>query len=100
MILHIVNKLSALDDCLLLAPAGGALLLFEDAVAAALETADNRKRLASRAALPKLYVLDADLAARGLARQAGAALMPEFEPLGYPEFVALCAESKRVQSWF
>ena len=98
MILHTVNKLSAFDDCLALLPAGGAVLLFEDAVAAAVETQANRKRLASRPALPKLYVLDADLAARGLAR--GAALMPEFETLGYREFVALCVRAQRVQSWF
>jgi sulfur relay protein TusB/DsrH len=100
MILHVVNKSSALADCLALAPPEGAILLFEDAVAAALDTPENRERLASLGGNPKLYVLQPDLAARGLTRGAGAGLLPAFEPLGYAEFVALCTACTRVQSWF
>lgn len=96
MILHIVNKASALDDCLRLAPAGGTLLLIEDGVLAALAGPANGKRLEMAAGLHKLYVLAPDLAARGIA-----AKVPAFvERVDYAGFVELCTRHEKAQSWF
>jgi len=99
MILHTVNKAPgrdpALHSCLALARAGDGLLLLEDGVLGALDSEDNRKWLANAGALPKLYVLEPDLAARGFTR-----ILPGFERLDYAGFVALCAQYARVQNWF
>ena len=96
--LHIVNKSpeggNGLASCLRIARDGDSVLLIEDAVYAATEALAARCGLA--AALPrlKLFVLQPDLEARGIA----ARRMPAIEPVDYGGFVELAA-AHSTQSW-
>jgi tRNA 2-thiouridine synthesizing protein B len=93
--LHIVNKspdqTNALASCLRLAQPGSALLLIEDGVYAATRAspmADAMKSL-------KVYVLQPDLAARGVA----ARVVDGITAVDYAGFVDLVAEHSNNQSW-
>ena len=93
--LHIVNKSpdqnNALASCLRLAQPGSALLLIEDGVYAATRApamADAMKAL-------KVYVLQPDLAARGMAGR----VVDGITPVDYAGFVDLVAEHSNNQSW-
>lgn len=96
MILHTVNKLAALEDCLRLAPPGGGVILIEDAVLAAVDTPANRRRLEALDKRHEFYILSPDLAARGLEGRA----MSLFEQVDYGRFVELCVQYARIQSWY
>jgi len=97
--LHIINKSplsnSSLESCLRVAQSGGDILLIEDAVYAA--TSGNAFEGKIREALGrfKIYVLQPDLEARGLADR----LIAGVSPVDYGGFVDLTATHKNCQSW-
>ena len=97
--LHIVNKShtqnQALASCLRLAQAGQALLLTEDAVYAATAAGAAGSGIAAALATLKVYALQPDLAARGVAGQ----LIDGVTAVDYPGFVDLVAEHPNNQSW-
>lgn len=97
--LHIVNKsptqTTSLASCLRLIAEGQSLLLTEDGVYAATQGLSASCGLA--AALPgiKVYVLQPDLEARGIADH----LVEGVTPVDYAGFVDLVAEHPTNQSW-
>lgn len=97
--LHIVNKshaqTTALASCLRLAQPGHALLLTEDAVYAATAAAAGASGIAEAAGRLKVYVLQPDVEARGMAGR----LAPGITAVGYDGFVGLVAEHPTNQSW-
>jgi tRNA 2-thiouridine synthesizing protein B len=97
--LHIVNKshrqTSSLASCLRLAQDGHALLLIEDGVYAATKAGAASAGLADALARLKVYVLQPDLAARGMA----AALVDGITAIDYAGFVDLVAEHPNNQTW-
>ena len=98
--LNIVNKSPyekrTLDQCLSRIGAGDAVLLIEDAVVVAAAGTSYDSELQSAGADKKLYVLSADLEARGLADRP---LVNGFSAVDYEGFVALVVEHDRVHSW-
>jgi tRNA 2-thiouridine synthesizing protein B len=96
--LHIINKSpltnSALNSCLRVAQSGD-ILLIEDAVYAA--TSGNAFEGKIREAMErfKVYVLQPDLEARGLADR----LIAGVTPVDYGGFVDLTTTNKNCQSW-
>jgi sulfur relay protein TusB/DsrH len=96
--LHIINKSpltnSALDSCLRVAQSGD-ILLIEDAVYAA--TSGNAFEGKMREAMGrfKIYVLQPDLEARGLADR----IITGVSPVDYGGFVDLTTTNKNCQSW-
>ena len=96
--LNIVNKSpaerNALDTCLRVTQ-DGAILLIEDGVYAA--TRGNAAEAALRAAMEriKVYVLQPDLEARGMADR----LIDGVTGVDYAGFVDLVAEHPNCQSW-
>lgn len=96
--LHIVNKSpeghGALASCLRLAREGDAVLLIEDAVYAATRALCAASGLAGAQPRLKVYVLQPDLEARGVA----AHREPDIEPVDYGGFVELAA-AHTTQSW-
>jgi tRNA 2-thiouridine synthesizing protein B len=96
--LHIINKSpltnSALDSCLRVAKSGD-ILLIEDAVYAA--TSGNAFEAKIRDAMGrfKIYVLQPDLEARGLADR----IIAGVSPVDYGGFVELTTTNKNCQSW-
>ncbi len=97
--LHIVNKsslqTSALASCLRLAKTGHALLLTEDAVYAATASGAAASGVAAAVARLKVYVLQPDVEARGMAGKLAAGVTP----VDYAGFVDLVAEHPNNQSW-
>ena len=97
--LHIVNKSplanTALDSCLRVAQAGGEILLIEDAVYAA--TTGNAFEAQLREAMGrfKIYALQPDLEARGVADR----LIEGVSPVDYGGFVDLTTNNPNCQSW-
>ena len=100
MVLHTLNRSPAQTQlwrtCLRMALPGSGLLLLENAVFGALDT-DHNRRLQEAASMGRRFVLEPDLAARGLT---GRTLLPGFEKVDYAEFVALCLEYSKVQNWY
>lgn len=96
--LHIVNRSPfshrALADCLRTCDAATGILLIEDGVYAALEDGEWLARMRDKTA--KLYVLSADVAARGLGERIGDAV----QAVDYDGFVALCCEYPATHSWY
>jgi tRNA 2-thiouridine synthesizing protein B len=96
--LHIINKSpltnSSLDSCLRVAQSGD-ILLIEDAVYAA--TSGNAFEGKIREAMGrfKIYVLQPDVEARGLADRIIAGVLP----VDYGGFVDLTTTNKNCQSW-
>lgn len=97
--LHIVNKshtqTSSLASCLRLAQAGHALLLTEDAVYAATAAAAPSSGIAAALAQLKVYVLQGDVEARGMAGK----LIDGVTAVDYGGFVDLVALHPNNQSW-
>ena len=98
-ILHIVNKspneTSSLASCLRLAQDGSALLLTEDAVYAATKAGAAGSGIAEAAKRLKVYALQPDLEARGMA----ASVAEGVTTVDYGGFVDLVAEHTTNQSW-
>lgn len=97
--LHIVNKSpyekSALDSCLRVAQPGSAVILIEDGVYAAARGGSAAGKLQSAAASLKLYVLAADVEARGLKER----VIDGVTLVDYAGFVELVASHPTNQSW-
>jgi tRNA 2-thiouridine synthesizing protein B len=97
--LHIVNKshtqTSALQSCLRLARPGHALLLIEDAIYAATAAGAKSAGLADALAQLKVYALQPDVEARGMAGK----LVDGVRAVDYAGFVDLVAEHPNNQSW-
>ena len=97
--LHIVNKSPAqtrtLESCLRLVKPGHALLLIEDAVYAATHGGAASSRIADALKTLKVYALQPDLEARGMAGQ----LLDGVQAIDYAGFVDLVAEHPNNQSW-
>jgi len=98
--LHTVNKTpferGSLETCLKLAASGGAVILIEDGVYAAVRDSAGVAMLEARKNDLKFFVLGPDLEARGIKRTR---LMNGCHVVDYEGFVALAAEYDRVQSW-
>lgn len=96
--LHIVNKSpldrNSLDSVLTTAP-GGAILLIEDGVYAATRGNAFEARLKGAMGKFKVYALQADLEARGIADR----VTEGVTMVDYGGFVDLVAEYKTTQSW-
>ena len=97
--LHIVVKshtqTSSLQSCLRLAQDGHALLLIEDAVYAASCAAVETSGIAEALPRLKIYVLQPDLQARGIAGK----LVEGVSAVDYAGFVGLVAEHSTSQTW-
>ena len=97
--LHIVNKSPAqarsLESCLRLAKDGQALLLTEDGVYAATPGFAESSGLAQAAKRLKVYALQPDLEARGMAGK----LIEGVATIDYGGFVDLVVEHPTSQSW-
>ncbi len=98
--LHLVNKSpterNALDTCFRLAKAGGAILLIEDGVYAAIARADHAEEIMSRMKEYTFYVLGPDVSARGLS---DTPLIDGITVVDYEGFVDLVTEHDVTQSW-
>lgn len=98
--LHLVNKSpferNTLEACLKRATAGSTILLYEDAVYAALRDTALADAMGRAARTHEVYVLLPDLTARGLDQ---AALVEGVRPVDYDGFVDLTATKGTVQSW-
>ena len=96
--LHIVNKSpmdsTTLDSCLRVAQPGD-ILLIEDAVYAATSGSAFESKISDALQRSKVYVLQPDLEARGLADR----LMAGVTPVDYGGFVDLVTSNKSCQSW-
>lgn len=96
--LNIVNKsplaTGALDSVLRVAP-NGALLLIEDGVYAATKGNPAEARLREAQSQIKIYVLQPDLEARGMADR----MIEGITPVDYAGFVDLVVEYPNSQSW-
>lgn len=97
--LHIVNKshsqTSSLQSCLRLARPGHALLLIEDAIYAATQGGAASSGLADAARQLKVYALQPDIDARGMAGK----LIEGVTAVDYAGFVDLVAAHPNNQSW-
>jgi tRNA 2-thiouridine synthesizing protein B len=97
--LHLVfrspGESSALEQCLARAGADDAVLLLEDGVYGAVESAHGVFGRTG-APGPAVFVLVADLEARGLA---SSCLAPTVRPIDYPGFVALTVAHNPFVSW-
>ena len=85
MILHTINKLSALGLCRDLIAEGDKVVLLEDGVYLGLQS------------LPfPVFAIHFDVDARGLAGR----LTEQTESIDYSDFVSLCTGADKVCSWF
>ncbi len=98
--LHLINKSpterNALDSCFRLAKPGGAILLIEDGVYAAVAKADHAEKISSRMNEYSFFVLGPDVAARGLS---DIPLIDGITVVDYDGFVDLVTEHDVTQSW-
>jgi tRNA 2-thiouridine synthesizing protein B len=96
--LHIINKSpltnSSLDSCLRVAQSGD-ILLIEDAVYAATSGNAFENKIREAMGRFKIYVLQPDLEARGLADR----IIAGVSPVDYGGFVDLTTTNKNCQSW-
>ncbi|CAA7620839.1 sulfurtransferase complex subunit TusB [Magnetospirillum sp. UT-4] len=99
-ILHTVNKSpferANLSSCLGHANAGDAIMLYEDAVIAAMNGTAFAARIADAAKGCKICVLGADLKARGLDP---ANVVAGVSVIDYAGFVDLAADNASVNAW-
>ena len=97
--LHIVNKSPfervAFDSCLAHASAGDSILMIEDAVVGAVNGSSFSGKVKAAMADKSVYVLGADLAARGLEGKA----IEGVTIVDYAGFVDLTANNDTTQSW-
>ena len=98
--LHTVNKSpfekTSLDSCLRVARPGATVLLYEDAVYAALTGTAVEERVRRALERCRVCVLEPDLAARGVDERDTIAGV---ERIDYAGFVELAAASERVNAW-
>ena len=98
--LHTVNKSpferNTLESCLRLAEKDSAVLLIEDAVVAATDKTPFAPTLTEALSRVSVYVLGADLDARGVPRDR---VIDAVEVIDYEKFVDLACQYDSVQSW-
>ncbi len=98
--LNIINKSPfekrTLEQCLPRLGEGDSILLIEDACVAAVSGTSIEKDLENTSKQVKLFVLQPDLAARGLA---DSNLLAAVSTVDYAGFVELVANHDRVHSW-
>ncbi len=98
--LHLVNKSPferrTLEACFRRAAPGSAILLYEDAVYAALSGTGVADEISKATNAFDIYVLAPDLAARGLGADA---VIDGVQTIDYDGFVDLTVEKRCVQSW-
>lgn len=99
--LHTVNKSpfshSTLSSCIAVCRSGDGLLLIEDGVYGALVSTPIAEQLAQLVDEGiKIFALDPDIAARGLADK----LLPVVQVTDYDGFVRLSSEHRCIQSWY
>lgn len=98
--LHIVNKSpferNALASCLGHAVEGDSVLMIEDAVVGAIDGSSFAEQIKTAMADKSVYVLGADLAARGM--QEGR-VIEGIQIVDYAGFVDLTANNDKTQSW-
>ena len=96
--LHIVNqspfKRSCLADCLRLCDAQATILLIEDGVYAAIADGEWTQNIFEKT--KNVYVLEADVAARGLTDRIATHVIG----IDYTGFVQLCCEHPSIHSWY
>lgn len=100
MTLHTYNKSQDASEarllaCLRLLAPGDSLLLLEEGVYVALQLHAGMPIRAQIAAGVALYVLDTDLAARGIS----AKIPADFSAVDYTGFVRLCLAHDRIVNW-
>lgn len=97
--LHIVNKSpferNSLESCLRLATQGSAVMLIEDAVYGATKGTTMESKVQGALGSVKVFALDADLQARGLADR----VLEGVTVVDYGGFVDLVTEHSNLQSW-
>lgn len=97
--LHIVNKSPfervAFESCLAHAKAGDSILMIEDAVVGAVDGSSFSGKVKAAMSDKAVYVLGADLAARGLEGKAIEGIVS----VDYAGFVDLTANNDNTQSW-
>lgn len=100
MILHTVNKSpferNALVSCLGHAQAGSSVILIEDGVYGAITGSQVADIVSKSLTSVKIYVLEPDLAARGIAKEK---LISGLQLIDYNGFVDLAVENTAVQAW-
>jgi len=98
--LHTVNKSpferTNLQSCLRLAGEGDAILLFEDAVYAAVREAAVANSMNEAKIAYKVYVMGPDLDARGISRDN---VIEGIDVVEYDGFVDLVVEHETSQAW-
>lgn len=98
--LHTVNKspfaTQTLQSCLDHAKDGDSILMIEDGVYGAATGTAIGDVVAARSGAVSLYVLEPDMAARGIN---AARLIDGVKPVDYAGFVDMAAKSDRVQAW-
>lgn len=98
--LHIINsspaQTTALQSCLSRIRSGSALLLIENGVYAALKSDINDGIWRGLPSEVRLFVLESDLDARGLSKEA---VDGRFVIVDYAGFVDLAEQSAAAQSW-
>ncbi|MCK5718758.1 MAG: sulfurtransferase complex subunit TusB [Thiomargarita sp.] len=98
--LHTINKspfqTNALESCLRFARSGHSVLLFEDGIYAALKNTRFESLVKSSLTDVKIYVLVADLEARGMRTDN---IIDGIKTAEYGDFVDLVANNKSVQAW-
>ena len=98
--LHLINKSpferNALDSCLRNAVAGSGIMLLEDGVYAALKGTSESGKMEGALSDKTVYVIDADLAARGLDTDN---VIDGIKVVGYDGFVDAVVEHGTCNSW-
>jgi tRNA 2-thiouridine synthesizing protein B len=98
--LHIINKSpferNALTSCLRTAKRGGAVLLIEDGIYAALQKTRTAEKITQAMEDLSFYVLGPDVKARGMSEDQ---VIEGIKVVDYGGFVDLAAEHENLQSW-
>ncbi|MEZ5533988.1 MAG: sulfurtransferase complex subunit TusB [Thiolinea sp.] len=98
--LHIVNKSpferNALASCLGHALEGDSVLMIEDAVVGAIDGSSFAGQIKAAMSDKSVYVLGADLAARGMQESR---VIEGIQVVDYAGFVDLTADNDKTQSW-
>ena len=99
-VLNVVNKSpfekSSLDSCVRTLGSGGALILIEDGVYAAVKGGHFESLIDTALRSGPVYALDSDLVMRGIDSTRIAA---DVQRVDYAGFVDLCVHYEKVHSW-
>ncbi|WP_415057060.1 sulfurtransferase complex subunit TusB [Halopseudomonas sp.] len=93
---HSPTSNTSMASCLRVLASKQSVLLIEDAVYALLPESIALSNISLLPDEVRMYVLDADMQARGLALDD---LPKHIEPINYDRMVEICAQSSKVLSW-